>query len=252
MIEINNVTKSYGQKVILKDISTIIKKNEITAFIGSNGAGKSTLLNILTRLDQKYQGQILIDGKNINDYTNNELALKVSFLKQDNNIKTKITVKELVQLGRYPHSKGKLTNKDYESVNQALHYLDLIDIQDRYLDELSGGQRQRVLIAMVVAQDSEYILLDEPLNNLDMYYATNIMKILKKLCHELKKTIIIVIHDINYTSVYANQIIAFKKGRVIKEGASYNIINKDSLQEIFGFEFKIIEDNNIRFAQYYE
>src|SRR5699024_9319956 len=137
---------------------------------------------------------------NITQVKNNDLAKKISILKQANSINLKLTVRELVSFGRFPYSQGRLTKKDWEKVDEAIDYMELRDMQHKYLDQLSGGQRQRAHIAMVIAQDTEYILLDEPLNNLDMRHAVQIMKTLRRLVDELGKTILIVIHDINFAS----------------------------------------------------
>src|SRR5699024_9849096 len=129
----------------------------------------------------------------------------ISILKQSNAINVKLTVRELISFGRFPHSQGRMKEEDWEKVEEAIDYMELRDMQHKYLDELSGGQKQRAHIAMVIAQDTEYILLDEPLNNLDMRHSVQIMKTLRRLVDELNKTIIIVIHDINFASCYSDE-----------------------------------------------
>src|SRR5690606_2693720 len=137
-------------------------------------------------------------------------AKKVSILKQSNQINLRLTVRELVSFGRFPYSQGRLTEEDWVCVDEAIRYMELEELQHEYLDELSGGQRQRAFIAMVIAQDTDYILLDEPLNNLDMKHAVQIMKTLRKLVDERGKTVVLVIHDINFASVYSDYIVALK------------------------------------------
>src|SRR5699024_4284723 len=141
-----------------------------------------------------------------------------------NNINIKLTVRELVEFGRFPYSKGNLTDEDYEYIDEALEYMKLTELEDRFLDELSGGQRQRAYIAMVIAQNTEYILLDEPLNNLDMKHSVEIMKILKRLVNDLGKTVAIVIHDINFASCYSDNIVALKEGKLVEDGCKDEII----------------------------
>ena len=164
-------------------------KKKIISFIGSNGAGKSTLLSIITRTLSRDSGDVVIENKNLEEWKTEELAKVLSILKQSNHLNIRLTVKELVSFGRYPYSKGKLTLEDEEKVEQAIEYMGLKNLENRFIDELSGGQRQMAYIAMVIAQDTEYIFLDEPLNNLDMKHSVQIMKILRNLVDEKGKTI---------------------------------------------------------------
>src|SRR5699024_986971 len=203
---------------IIEDVSLHIEKGTITSFIGPNGAGKSTIISMISRLITRDEGDITIDGYDVLRTKDKELAKKISILKQSNAINLKLTVRELVSFGRFPYSQGKLNKEDWEKVDEAIAYLELEELQDKYLDQLSGGQRQRAHIAMVVAQDTEFILLDEPLNNLDMRHATQIMKTLRRLVDEMGKTIVIVIHDINFASCYSDQIVALKDGKIVKQG----------------------------------
>lgn len=163
----------------------------------------------------------------------------------------RLTIRELVSFGRFPYSKGRLTPKDKEMVDQAIEYMALADMEDAYLDELSGGQRQRAFIAMVIAQDTDYILLDEPLNNLDMKHSVQIMKILRRLVDDLGKTVVIVLHDINFASVYSDRIVALKDGRVVKDGPTEEIIQSDSLKEIYDMDIPIKQLSNCRICVYF-
>lgn len=130
----------------------------------------------------------------------------------------RLTIRELVSFGRFPYSQGNLTQEDWDKVDEALSFMELHEIENQFLDELSGGQRQRAFIAMVIAQDTEYILLDEPLNNLDMKHSVQIMKVLRRLVDELGKTVILVIHDINFASFYSDYVVALKNGEIIRQG----------------------------------
>ena len=252
MLELKNISKKYGEAEVLKDFTLNIEKGKITTFVGANGAGKSTVLSIIARLMKACNGQILIEGEPITNIKDFEMAKKVSVLKQTNNINVKLTIRELVNFGRFPYCKGRLKKDDIEAVERALEYLNLTEIQDKYIDELSGGQRQRAYIAMIVAQDTEYILLDEPLNNLDMKHSVQIMKILRKLVDELGKTILVVIHDINFASCYSDNIVALKDGRLIKSGTACEMICKENLKEIFDIDFNIQEVNNNRICVYFK
>ena len=251
MIEVKNISKEYLGKKVVDNISLNIQKGKVTSFIGPNGAGKSTVLGMMSRILKKDSGEILIEGKEISTWDKNELAKKIAILKQSNNINIRLTIEELVSFGRFPYSQGKLTDEDKKYINEALEYMMLTDIKNKYLDEISGGQRQRAYIAMVIAQSTEYIFLDEPLNNLDMNNSVKMMKRLRKLCDELNKTIILVMHDINFTSCYSDYIIAIKNGQIAKEGNVNEIINEATLQEIYDMEFNVVEMKNKRIGIYY-
>ena len=251
MVELKDISKSYGEHKVIEMLDLNIEKRKITTFVGANGAGKSTLLNMIARNVDSSSGRILIDGRDVSTIKDNEMAKHVSFLRQHNHLNVKLTVRELVCFGRFPHSGGRLKKTDITAVDSAIAYLGLDDIQHKYLDELSGGQRQRAYIAMVVAQDTDYILLDEPLNNLDMKYARQIMQTLRKLCDELGKTIIIVIHDINFAAAYSDNIVAMKNGQIVKTGKICEIVQPDTLKEIFGLDFEVAEVNNCRVCYYY-
>ncbi|MFI8712524.1 ABC transporter ATP-binding protein [Brevibacillus brevis] len=247
MIEVRNVTKQYGSKNVVEIVSVKIAKGKITSFIGPNGAGKSTLLSMISRLLTKDQGEVFIEGQEIGQTKSSELAKKISILKQSNHITVRLTIRELVSFGRFPYSQGNLTKEDWKYVDEAIQYLELTDIQHKYLDQLSGGQRQRAYIAMVVAQNTEYVLLDEPLNNLDMKHSVQIMKVLRRLVDEKGKTVVIVIHDINFASVYSDYIVALKDGKVVKEGTTDEIITQPILKDVYDMDIRIedIEENKI-------
>ena len=184
-------------------------------------------------------------------WKSDEFAKRVSILKQSNFMNVRLTVRELVSFGRFPYSKGRLTEDDIVQVDQALAYMNLVEMEDKFLDELSGGQRQRAFIAMVIAQDTDYVLLDEPLNNLDMKHSVQIMKILRKLVDELGKTVVIVLHDINFASVYSDRIVALKDGRVVKDGPTNDIINSDALKQIYDMNIAVQEQDGCRICVYF-
>ncbi|TYP70805.1 ABC transporter ATP-binding protein [Paenibacillus methanolicus] len=239
MVVVQGVSKRYGNKNVIDNVSVTIKRGVITSFIGPNGAGKSTLLSIISRLIPKDSGEVTIDGVDATAAKSADLAKKISILKQSNHINVRLTVRELVNFGRFPYSQGRLTAEDKRFVDEAIAYMDLADMQDKYLDQLSGGQKQRAFIAMVVAQNTEYVLLDEPLNNLDMKHSVQIMKVLRKLVDELGKTVILVIHDINFASCYSDYIVALKDGRVVKEGPTDEIIETAVLKDVYDMDIPI-------------
>ena len=251
MIEIKNIVKKYGDKKVVDNVSLKIQEGRITSFIGPNGAGKSTLLSIISRLINKDQGEVFIDNKELSQWDNKELSKKISILKQSNHINIRLTIKELVSFGRFPYCEGNLKDEDWKYVNEAIAYLELKDIEDKYLDELSGGQRQRAYIAMVVAQNTDYILLDEPLNNLDMKHSVQIMRVLRNLVEDLNKTVILVIHDINFASCYSDYIVALKDGVIANEGDTSNIIDKNILGDIYEMDFRIEDIDSQKICIYF-
>ncbi|MEG6573085.1 ABC transporter ATP-binding protein [Caldibacillus debilis] len=251
MVDVRHVTKRFGSKEVIRDVSVRIRKGKITSFIGPNGAGKSTLLSMISRLILKDEGEIYIDGTEISKRKSRELAKKIAILKQTNHIQLRLTVRELVSFGRFPYSEGRLTQEDWEKVDQAIRYMDLEEIQHEYLQNLSGGQRQRAFIAMVIAQDTDYILLDEPLNNLDMKHSVQIMKTLRRLADEQGKTIILVIHDINFASVYSDYIVALKNGVIVKEGPADEMIDRDILREVYDMDISIENYKNCKICLYF-
>ncbi len=251
MIKAINLIKRYSDKTVVNNVTVNIKKGKITSFIGPNGAGKSTVLSMITRLMKKDGGEILIEGKKLENWDNKELSKKIAILKQSNNISLKLTIRELVSFGRYPHSEGRLKDEDNKHIEEAIQYMKLKDIENKYLDELSGGQRQRAYIAMVIAQNTEYVFLDEPLNNLDMKHSVEMMKVLRNLCDDLGKTVVLVMHDINYTSCYSDYIVALKNGEIAKYGKTEEIIKKEVLEQIYEMKFDIREINGDKICVYF-
>lgn len=251
MIEVKNLVKKYGNKAVVDNVSLNIEKGKITSFIGPNGAGKSTVLSIMARIMEKDSGTIRIDDKDIDDWNTKELAKKISILKQSNNINVRLTIRDIVSFGRYPHSEGRLTEEDIKYVDEAIEYMELKDMENKYLDELSGGQRQRAYIAMVIAQNTEYVLLDEPLNNLDMKHSVSMMKVFRNLVDELGKTVVIVMHDINFASVYSDNIVILKDGQVVKDDKTEYIIDKKILEDIYEINFDIKNINGNKICIYF-
>jgi len=251
VIKVEQLNKIFSDQSVIKNTTVDFEKNKVISIIGPNGAGKSTLLSMMSRLLEKDSGSIYIDGQAIEQWATDLLAKKLAVLRQTNNVTMRFTVKELISFGRFPHSKGKLTDEDQRVIENAINYLELTEIQDRYLDKLSGGQRQLAFIAMVMAQDTDYILLDEPLNNLDIKHSLQIMRNIQRLAYEFKKSVIIVIHDINFAACYSDRIIAMKKGEIVINGTVEEVINASVLEDIYETPFTVIEQNGKRICTYY-
>ena len=250
-IEIRNITKSYGSKKVVDNVSVTIPTGKITSFIGPNGAGKSTVLSIMSRLLNADSGEIYLNGELLNRKKSSDIAKQLAILKQTNNINLRLTIEDLVSFGRFPYSKGNLTQTDRTFIDNAIAYMNLDDIRHQYIDNLSGGQRQRAYIAMTLAQDTDYILLDEPLNNLDMKHSVQIMQVLRKLATELNKTVVIVIHDINFASCYSDYIVAMKNGKLVHQGEVNHIMQSPVLQDIYDMTIPIQDIDDHKIAVYF-
>ncbi|WP_309075133.1 ABC transporter ATP-binding protein [Paenarthrobacter sp.] len=251
MITVRNVTKRYGGATVLDDVSCEIPRGGITSIIGPNGAGKSTLLSLISRLQPMDAGGVSVAGLGVTATPSKELAKTMAILRQENHLTMRLTVRDLVAFGRFPHSGGRPTVEDLEHVDEAIRQLDLTSMADKFVDELSGGQRQRAYIAMVLAQDTEYLLLDEPLNNLDMKHSVEMMRLLRRLADELGKTIVLVVHDINFASCYSDTILAMKNGRLIHQGTPSNIMRAEMLRDVYDIDIRIEEIDGNRIGVYF-
>ena len=250
-MQIKNLTKKYDDKAVVDSVSFEIPKGKVISLIGPNGAGKSTVMGMISRLIAHDSGQVNFEGTDITKWKSKELSKRLAILTQSNNIQMKLTVRELVAFGRFPYSGGRITKEDREIIDKAISYMELEEFQDRFIDELSGGQRQCACIAMVIAQDTEYVLLDEPTNNLDIYHATNMMKIVRRLCDELGKTVVLVLHEINYAAFYSDYICAFVDGKIAKFGTVEEVMTKENLSEIYKVDFEIMEIEGKPLSIYY-
>ncbi|BCW64896.1 ABC transporter ATP-binding protein [Arthrobacter sp. TS-15] len=251
MITVRNVTKRYGGTTVLDDVSCQIPRGGITSIIGPNGAGKSTLLSLISRLQPMDAGGVSVAGLDVTATPSKELAKTMAILRQENHLTMRLTVRDLVAFGRFPHSGGRPTVEDLEHVEEAIRQLDLASMADKFVDELSGGQRQRAYIAMVLAQDTEYLLLDEPLNNLDMKHSVEMMRLLRRLADELGKTIVLVVHDINFASCYSDTILAMKNGRLIHQGTPADIMRAGMLYDVYDIDIRIEEIDGNRIGVYF-
>lgn len=251
MITLTKVRKDYSSEVSIGPVDLQIPAGGITALVGPNGAGKSTLLTMIGRLLGLDEGAIEVAGYDVAATKSKDLAMILSILRQENHFITRLTVRQLVGFGRFPYCQGRLTRADEEIISRAIDFLDLGELEGRYLDQLSGGQRQRAYVAMVLAQDTEYVLLDEPLNNLDMRHSVAMMQHLRRAAAELGRTIVIVLHDINFAGHYADHICAVKDGKVVEFGTSEQIMDSAVLSRVFDTPVHVIPGPAGPLAVYY-
>ncbi len=243
MIEIRNLTYHIGKSTILNDINLEIPRTGITALIGPNGAGKSTLLNLIAKLLPIQQGNIQVDDLDVSTTSPELIARKLAVLEQQNSITTRLKVKELVTFGRWPHHRGRPVQEDFKKIEEAMMLFELEDISGRYLDELSGGQRQRAFTAMCYAQSTDWLLLDEPLNNLDPRHAVTLMSRLHEMsrANGAGRSVVIVLHDINYAAVWADHIVILKDGKLNDCGTTPDVLNSKTLSNAYDAPIEVAE-----------
>jgi len=251
MIEIRDVRKAYGTTIVVDGLTLSLPRG-VTSIIGPNGAGKSTLIGMIARLLPMSAGTVTVAGLDVTKTPTGDLAKRLAILRQDNHIAARLSVRDLVAFGRFPHSKGRLTTADKAHIDRAIAYLGLEPLEHRFIDELSGGQRQRAFVAMVLAQDTEFVLLDEPLNNLDMKHAVAMMRLLRKAARELGKTIVLVLHDINFASVYSDNIVCMKDGRVVHQGPPDDVVTPEIMREVYEIEVRVHRIGGQLISVYYD
>ncbi|MFP7366250.1 ABC transporter ATP-binding protein [Corynebacterium callunae] len=251
MITLSGIRKEYSSEVSIGPVDLQIPAGGITAFVGPNGAGKSTLLTMVGRLLGIDSGTITVANYDVSSTASKDLAKVLSILRQENHFVTKLTVRQLVGFGRFPYSKGRLTTEDEKIISKYIDFLNLTELEDRYLDQLSGGQRQRAYVAMVLSQETDYVLLDEPLNNLDIAHSVEMMKHLEHAARDLGRTIIVVLHDINFAARYADYIVAVKRGQIATQGTPEEIMNDKILSEIFNTPIEVINGPHGKIACYH-
>ncbi|MEC7259344.1 MAG: ATP-binding cassette domain-containing protein [Pseudomonadota bacterium] len=244
MISIRNLSHAIDGRPILHDITLDLPRGGITALIGPNGAGKSTLLSLIARLTRIQQGQIAVDDLTVGACSDRDLAQRLAIMPQQAHVSARLRVGELVAMGRYPWNRGRPATEDRAQVAESLAKFGLTQLADRFLDQISGGQRQSALAAMAHAQGTDYLLLDEPLNNLDISAARGLMRLLRDMADAEGKTILIVLHDINYAAAYADRIVAMADGRIAADGAPGAILTPQLMHEVFASDADIIRVND--------
>ncbi|WIV18990.1 ABC transporter ATP-binding protein [Paenibacillus polygoni] len=243
-LETAGLNIAYENRLIVDDLNIQIPQGKITALVGANGSGKSTILKTMARLMQPKTGQVLLDGKSIHKQSTREVAKQLAILPQNPTAPEGLTVTELVSYGRFPYQKGfgSLQAEDKKMIEWAIESTRLQEFHDRPIDQLSGGQRQRAWIAMALAQDTDILFLDEPTTFLDMAHQLEVLQLLEELNVTAKRTIVMVVHDLNHASRYAHHMIAIKQGKAAATGTPKEVMTPDVLREVFGIEADIVTD----------
>lgn len=242
ILEVKKLQAGYAGHTVFCDIDVRIKKNKITTIIGPNGCGKSTLLKTMGRIIKPQKGEVLFDGRPLTHMNTMEIAKRLALLPQNPTAPAGLTAEELVRFGRFPH---RMTGKDQmrrdeEAIRWAMEITKTTDFREREIAQLSGGERQRIWLAMVLAQETEVILLDEPTTYLDMVHQLEVLKIIQQLNLERQCSIVMVLHDINHAARFSHEIIAMKQGKIIADGTPAEVISTEVLRSVFNVEAKVL------------
>lgn len=243
-LEARDVTLVYGERTISRDLTFKVPDGLFTVIVGPNACGKSTLLRALARIIRPDNGHVVLDGKQIERIPAREVARTLGLLPQSSVAPDGITVADLVARGRYPHQSflQRWSQADEDAVTWAMKTARVEELASRAVDELSGGQRQRVWIAMVLAQETPLLLLDEPTTFLDIAHQIELLNLLRDLNRRQGNTVVAVLHDLNQACRYADHIVAMRDGRIITEGDPRSVMTADLVQAVFGLAAVVIDD----------
>lgn len=241
-METQGLTLGYGDREVIHDVSLTIPRGAVTAVVGPNGSGKSTLLRGMARLLRPRAGRVLIDGEDIQPLSGGELAQRLGLLPQGPVAPQGLTVGDLVSRGRYPHRSWyqRWSADDEAEVRSALSRVTLLDRAQEPLDQLSGGQRQRAWLAMVLAQNTPHLLLDEPTTYLDLAHAVDVMSLVRAIAAEGERTLVCVLHDLTLAARFADHLVVIHEGRVAAEGDPTDVLTAELLADVFGLRATVV------------
>lgn len=245
MLEVTDLTLGYEGKDIISALSLKVERGELLTIAGPNGSGKSTLLRAMAHTLRPRGGRIMLNGRPLAALKSRERARKLAFLPQNHNLAGGFTVRELVGYGRYPHFnwQGREGKRDREVIEWALEVTGLKGMKERFISTLSGGEQQRVWIAMAIAQEADLLLLDEPTTFLDIHHQLEILALIKELNREWKRTVIMVLHDLNQAARFSDRLVVLKDGAIYSEGRPGEVLTEKTLAEVFQISARIIEDD---------
>lgn len=244
--ELNNIFGGYGKKIVLEDISLQINAGEMVTVLGPNGCGKSTLLKIAGRLQKPFSGRVLLNEQDINKLSPIKLAKQMAILSQSAEIPQGMTVEELVALGRFPYRESSACTR--EKVENALSAMEISNLRKRIVSTLSGGERQRVRLAMILAQDPELLLLDEPTTYLDIRCQFEILELIKSLNQKWNISVLMVLHDLSLAAAYSDKLILLKEKKIHFSGSPEEVMKPEIIREVFGIKSEIIRSNSKLFC----
>ncbi len=253
-MEVKNVVFGYDKNILMENLSVKFKKNKITSIIGPNGSGKSTLLMLLSKIHSPIEGEIFLDGKNIEEYSLKEFARQVAVVHQKNQMYVDLNVKTVIGYGRLPYLKYRQSFKeeDYQIVEEIMEMTNLKEYENRPLSTLSGGQQQRVWLGMALAQKTPIMFLDEPTTYLDVKYQIEILNLIKYINTQYNITIVMVHHDINQAIHYSDEIVAMKDGNLLFQGLPNDVITTQSLKDLYSYDLDILENHEQKIVLNYQ
>lgn len=242
LFSLDRVSFTVGDRQLLEPLTLTVPSRRIVGLIGHNGSGKSTLVKILARQQPATGGTVRFEGKALSDWGERPFARRLAYLPQHTSTASGMLVKELVALGRYPWhgALGRFSRIDREKVDEAIELTNTAPFADRLVDTLSGGERQRVWLAMLVAQDAQCLLLDEPISALDVSHQMEVLSLVEKLSKEKGLGVVMVLHDVNMAARFCEDIIALHTGRMIARGSPAEIVTPERLFEIYGVEMDVM------------
>ena len=244
MLEARNISINYGESEVLQNVSFALRGGQTLAVLGANGAGKTTLLRALNGFLPVSKGEILLEGKALRSCSRREIARKMSVVAQENETKFPVTVREFVLAGRFAHGGvfGWESERDIEVAKNALEMCDLKDYEARLMNRLSGGERQRVVFARALATEAKILLLDEPTANLDLSHQALMFRLVRERCNAGEAAAVVVTHDLNLASEFADEILLLKNGSIAAKGAPSEVLNAETLREVFAVEVLLDEN----------
>lgn len=233
---------------ILKEITGVFEEGGFYGILGPNGSGKTSLIRHLLRFLESKEGAIVFANKDLQKYGRNELAKKMAFVPQNTSMDVTFSVEEIVAMGRTPHQSrfASLRKADYELIEEAMRLTNTLALREQAFDSLSGGEAQRVLIARAIAQQTKWLILDEPISHLDIRHQVDLMKTLKKLNEEMNTTVIAILHDLNLTAAYCKKVVLMKEGAIYAEGQMREVLTPEHLAQVYEMEFEVQEQENDR------
>ncbi len=241
----DNISITYGKRQLLEHVTMDFERGKITTIIGPNGCGKSSLLKTVSRVVTPSAGTPVYQDRPLRSYAPKELAQRIAYLPQVHMSPKDIDIRTLVSYGRFPYKRfgAGMTAEDRDIIDATLERTGLANMGDRMLNNLSGGEKQRAWIAMTICQQPEILLLDEPITYLDVGYQVEVLELVRSLCDELKITIVMVLHDMNFTARYSDCIYVIKGQGVHTYGPPDNVIQQENLREVFGIDSQLYRDD---------
>lgn len=242
MFDVDNACYEIEGFRLLAPLSFKVAEGSVVGLIGPNGSGKSTLMKLLAGQLTPTDGEVRLDGRPVTDWSRRAFARRVAYLAQELPATEDLTVAELVRFGRFPWRGllGRMTAEDNEQIRKAMTLTHTLDLAERGVETLSGGERQRAWLAMLLAQESRHLLLDEPLAALDVAHQVEVMDLVRRLGRELNLGVVVILHDINIASRYCDHIVALRGGKLQAEGTPDKLVQTDSLQAIYGVEMQVM------------